>query len=96
VVSCEEAVEKFVETHPEVDGTPEAAAAMAAARAIDDPGNSATSKSMMVGRFLDALELMRAMAPEKPEESELDRIRTRLADAEDRLAPARRRRASAG
>ena len=77
VKSCVEAVDGFIGDHPDVAGTPEAAVALAAAREIDDPGNSATSKSMMVGQFLRALETLRAMAPEKAEVSPLDEIRER-------------------
>lgn len=75
--SCVEAVESFVSDHPDVENTPEVAAALAAAREIDAPGNSATSKSMMVGQFLRALEILRAMAPEKAEVSPLDEIKQR-------------------
>ena len=75
--SCVEAVEAFVADHPDIADTPEAAAAAAAAREIDAPGNSATSKSMMVGQLLRSLEVLRAMAPEKAEVSPLDEIRQR-------------------
>ena len=75
--SCVEAVEAFIESHPDVEDTPEAAAAFAAAREIDSAGNSATSKSMLLGQFLRSLEILRAMAPEKAEVSPLDEIRQR-------------------
>lgn len=77
VKSCVEAVEAFLGAHPEVAATPEAAAAWASGREIDDPGNSATSKSMMVGRFLDALEVLRVMANDDVEVSPLDEIKRR-------------------
>jgi len=77
VKSCVEAVEAFISSHPEVADTPEAAAAWASAREIDDPANSATSKSMMVGRFLDALEVLRIMANDEVEVSVLDEIKSR-------------------
>ena len=93
--SCVEAVESFIADHPDIDDTPEAAALLAAAREIDSPGNSATSKSMMVGQFLRALEVLRAMAPEKVEVSPLDEIRQRReaklrgSDAKNRVDAAR-------
>jgi len=77
VKSCVEAVEAFISSHPEVADTPEAAAAWASAREIDNPANSATSKSMMVGRFLDALEVLRVMANDDVEVSPLDEIKKR-------------------
>ena len=75
--SCVEAAELFISDHPDVEDTPEAAALFASAREIDDPGNSATSKSLLVGRFLDTLEVLRLMTPEKAEVSPLDEIKQR-------------------
>jgi hypothetical protein len=98
--NCVDTLAAFFEARPELTETPEAAAAMAAAIELDDPTNSATSKSMMVGRFLDALELLRAMSPDAPEESELDRIRQRReerlgdSDAPRGVAAGRGRRSS--
>ena len=77
VKSCSEAVEAFIEAHPDVADTPEAAAAMASAREIDSVSNSATSKSMMVAQFLRSVELLRSMTPEKVEVSPLDEIKQR-------------------
>lgn len=72
-----EAVEKFLVENPESSGSPEAALALAAARAIDDERASVTSRSMVMGRYLDAMAVLRAMAPEKRQESVLDEIRAR-------------------
>jgi hypothetical protein len=77
VNGCVPAVEAFLEDHPEVADTPEAAAALAAGAVIDSPLNSATSKSMMIGRFLDSLELLRAMSPDRQAVSPLDEIKRR-------------------
>ena len=93
--SCVEAVEGFVDDHPDVENTPEAAALLAAAREIDSPGNSATSKSMMVGQFLRALETLRALTPEKAEVSPLDEIKQRR-EAKLRGSDAKNRVGSSG
>ena len=77
VKSCVEAAEEFIADRPDVENTPEAAALVAAAREIDAPGNSATSKSMMVGRFLETIEVLRRISPEKAEVSPLDEIKQR-------------------
>jgi hypothetical protein len=91
VKSCVEALEAFVLAHPDVADTPELAAALAAARAIDDPRNSTTPKSMMITQFLRAIEVLRLLAPEKAEVSPLDEIKQRRegklrrSDAKDRV-----------
>lgn len=73
-----EAVLSYLERLPgDVSGAPEAALALALAELVDDQGSSATSKSMNAGRMLDALERVRALAPEKAEVSPLDEIRAR-------------------
>ena len=93
--SCVEAAEAFIAGHPEAEDTPEAAALLAAAREIDHPGNSATSKSMMVAQFLKTVEVLRQIAPEKAEVSPLDEIRQRReaklrgSNAADRVDAAR-------
>jgi hypothetical protein len=89
--SCVEAAESFISAHPDVEDTPEAAALFASAREIDSPSNSATSKSLLVGRFLETLDVLRRMAPEKAEVSPLDEIKQRReaklrgSNAEDRV-----------
>jgi hypothetical protein len=94
VKSCVEAAETFISAHPEAESTPEAAALFAAARLIDDPGNSATSKSLLMGRFLETLAVLRRMTPEKAEVSPLDEIKQRReaklrgTDATDRVGSA--------
>lgn len=78
-----EAVERFVAEHPVIAGSPEAAAALAAAEAIDSArsarlsGAAMQGEASMMGRLLDALELLREMAPDAAEVSPLDEIRAR-------------------
>ena len=77
LVTCVSSVEAFLKEHPDVAETPEAAAALAAAELIDEPHNSATSKSMLLGRFLDSLEVLRLMSPDVLAVSPLDEIKSR-------------------
>ena len=77
LVTCVSAIRALLKEHPELARTPEAAAALAAGTAIDAPKNSATSKSMMIGRFLESLELLRAMSSSSVESTPLDEIRSR-------------------
>jgi hypothetical protein len=60
-----------------------AATALALARELDAPGNSATSKSMCAKALVDVLRELRALAPPAEEETELDRRRR---EREQRLA----------
>ncbi len=77
LVTCVSSIKVLLKEHPELAKTPEAAAALAAGEAIDAPKNSATSKSMMIGRFLESLELLRGMASSSVESTPLDEIRDR-------------------
>ncbi len=77
LVTCVSSIKELLKEHPELGKTPEAAAALAAGEAIDAPNNSATSKSMMIGRFLESLELLRAMSSTSGESTPLDEIRDR-------------------
>lgn len=55
-----------------------AATALALAAELDDPENSATSKSMCARALTETLEKLRAMAPaERPKVSKLDELRAR-------------------
>lgn len=56
-----------------------AAAALALARELDDPSNSATSKSMCARALLDTLNRLRELAPEDEEEDGVDELRARRA-----------------
>ena len=59
--------------------SPEAATALALARELDDPENSATSKSMCAKQLLECLEALRARAPEAKEDDPLDQLAARRA-----------------
>lgn len=56
-----------------------AASALAMAREIDDPDNSATSKSMCARAMLDTLDKLRELAPKPEERDELDDLSARRA-----------------
>jgi hypothetical protein len=56
-----------------------AATALSLAEQLDGP-NSATSKSMCAKALVDVLRELRALAPAKPEEDEVERARKRRAD----------------
>ena len=60
-----------------------AATARALARELDDPGNSATSKSMCARVLADVLGQLRELAPAEVEEDVVDQLRARR---ESRLA----------
>lgn len=66
-------------------GSSAAALALALAREVDDPHNSATSKAMCAGRLLDVLRLLRASAPA---ENAADRVDDLAARRTVRLARA--------
>lgn len=72
-----ESVERFLADNPEIGGSPEAALALKAAELLDDTHSSTTSKSMVMGGYLRAMETLRGMLPEKMEASPLDEIRAR-------------------
>jgi hypothetical protein len=56
-----------------------AASALALAREIDKPKNSATSKSMCAKALLDVLETLRDLAPPEEEADQLDDLSSRRA-----------------
>lgn len=70
-------VRKFLEAHPDVSDSPEAALALKAAELLDDDSASVTSRSMVMGGYLRAMETLRGMLTPAREETELDRIRAR-------------------
>lgn len=80
-VSVVEAVQRDLARLPdELAESGLAASALTLAAAMDDPSNSATSKSMCAARLHDALEQLRALAPEQEEADEVERARKRRAD----------------
>lgn len=54
-----------------------AASALALARELDSPKNSATSKSMCARALLDTLDRLRALAPAVKEKDEVDELSNR-------------------
>jgi hypothetical protein len=74
---------KIRERDPEVADSALAASAVALAREIEHPFNSATSKSMCAGKLHEALDRLRELAPPKQED---DRIEDLAAECRLRLA----------
>lgn len=62
---------------PELAAGGLAVAALALAAEIDEPGNSATSKSMCARAMYDALEKLAAMAPPEQEADRIDDLSAR-------------------
>jgi hypothetical protein len=62
---------------PELAQSALAASALALAAAIDDPENSATSKSLCVKELRETLARLLAMAPAKAENDSLDELTAR-------------------
>lgn len=62
---------------PEIRGTALAALAVALAREVDDPDNSATSKSLCAGRLIDAVDRLRQMVPAEVQADGLDDLAAR-------------------
>jgi hypothetical protein len=83
MVNCVESVQALIDSRPGSELMPEAAAALAAGRAIDLAASERLSGaaqqgvSSMVGRYLEAVAALRALAPEGKRESRLDEIRAR-------------------
>ena len=57
-----------------------AAAARQLAHELDDPGNSATSKSMCAGRLMEAMDRLRELMPPEEEKDSLDEFARRRAE----------------
>jgi hypothetical protein len=81
--SCVANVQAWLEEHPDVASSPEAASALAAAEHIDASSQARISGAALQGAssmmrvYLDALERLRELSPEKPAASRLDEIRAR-------------------
>jgi len=71
-------LEEMAHRAPGIDRSALAASALALAKAMDDPDNSATSKSMCAARLNETLDRLYEKAPEEPQEdSPLDELRAR-------------------
>lgn len=83
VVSVSDAVlaelERLAVKHPELASSPLAMSVLAMAREIDDPGNSATSKSMCQARLVESLDRLRELIPTEEEGDALDELSARRA-----------------
>ena len=62
---------------PDAKGSTLAATALALARELDQPGNSATSKSMCAKSMVEVMREVRALAPAKREADRLDELNAR-------------------
>jgi hypothetical protein len=69
-----------------------AATARALARELDDPGNSATSKSMCARALAETLDRLLALAPPKKEADKLDELNARRAKRRGAAAAANQSR----
>ena len=80
MASCVESMTVFLEENPSVAGTPEAAAALAAAEAIDNArsarlsGAAMQGESSMVGRFAELVHVLRELAPPRRSQDRLDEL----------------------
>ena len=85
MASCVESVTVFLEENPAVASTPEAAAALAAAEAIDGAraerlsGAAQQGVSSMVGRFAELVATLRELAPPARAADRLDELADRRA-----------------
>lgn len=74
-----EELARLRERDPELASSAVAAGALAMAMELDDPGNSATSKSMCMKALMDAMDHLRALSPVVEEADGLDEIAARRA-----------------
>lgn len=76
MVTVEAALERELESlEPDLAASTLAATARVLARELDNPKNSATSKSMCAGRMYEALERLADLAPEEAVEDDLEAVR---------------------
>lgn len=64
---------------PKVADSALAASALVLADELDDPGNSATSKSMCARALAEAMDRLRELAPPRQEETRLDQLAAKRA-----------------
>lgn len=85
MATCVESMMQFLEENPTVASTPEAAAALAAAEAIDGAraerlsGAAQQGVSSMVGRFAELIGTLRMLAPPARAQDRLDELADRRA-----------------
>lgn len=88
VTAVERDLEAIAERAPDLTETAEAAAALELAKQLDHPYNSAHSKSLCARALIDALEQLRARAPEAPKGDRLDDLSAKRAARRAGLAGA--------
>ena len=69
-----------------LSGSTLAALALELASAVDDPGNSATSRSMCAKAFLDAMDRLHALVPAEEEVDALDELTRKRQERIGRVA----------
>lgn len=77
MVTVEEAVTRDLFELGDLGTSALAATALVLARELDNPGNSATSKSMCARALNETLDKLRALAPSRDEEDRLDELSSR-------------------
>lgn len=77
VSAVESDLRKLAKLDPALAKNTLAATALALARDLDDPGNSATSHSMCAKALLETMGSLRALAPEVPKGDRLDELSSR-------------------
>ncbi len=77
MAAVQDELKLMAERSPAIRGSALAALAVALAREVDDPGNSATSKSLCAGRLIDAVDRLRASVPAEVEADGLDDLAAR-------------------
>lgn len=82
-MSVEDAVRRDLEGMGDLAHGALAASALALAAEMDDPENSATSKSMCARALHDALEQLRELAPPKRETDDVDDLEAKRAKRRD-------------
>lgn len=87
-------IASLVKRAPELEQSSLAATAIALAYQIEDPFNSATSKSMCARELRETMSKLRELAPPADEEDGIDELSARRAERRTKPAPRRRRAAT--
>lgn len=77
VAAVQDELKLMAERAPDIRGSALAALAVAMAREVDSPDNSATSKSLCAGRLIDAVDRLRATVPAEVPADGLDDLAAR-------------------
>jgi hypothetical protein len=77
VAAVERELQEFDRRLPGIGESARAAGALAVAQELDDPGNSATSKSMCLRSLNETLDTLEARLPEETKRGKLDELRAR-------------------